>query len=48
MRQKTAEGQSDKTASDMELHMKERGGIEFLHEEKMAPIDILVTFAEYV
>ena len=35
-----AEGQSDKMASDMEVHMKQRGAPEFLHAEKMAPIDI--------
>jgi len=35
-----AEGQSDKLVSDMEVWMKQRGGIKFLHEEKMAPIDI--------
>jgi len=35
----TAEGQSDRTASDMEVHMKQRGGTEFLHAEKIAPID---------
>ena len=36
----TAEGQSDKMASDMGVHLKQRGGIEFLHVEKMMPIDI--------
>ena len=35
-----AEGQSDRMASDMEVHMKQRGGIECLHAEKMAPTDI--------
>ena len=35
-----AEGQSDKMASDMEVHMKQRCVTEFLHVEKMAPIDI--------
>ena len=35
-----AEGQSDRMVSDMEVHMKQRCGIEFLHAEKMAPIDI--------
>ena len=35
-----AEGQSDKMASDMEVSVKERCGIEFLHLEKMAPTDI--------
>ena len=36
----TAEGQSDKMASDMEVHMKQRCVIEFLHVEKIAPNDI--------
>jgi len=36
----TAVGQSDKTASDMEVCMKQRCVIEFLHAEKIAPIDI--------
>jgi len=40
MRQMTAEGQSDKLASDMEVHMKQRCVIEFLHAEKIAPSDI--------
>jgi len=40
VRQMTAEGQSDKMASDMEVHMKQRCVIEFLHAEKIAPIDI--------
>jgi len=35
-----AEGQSDKMASDMEVHMKQRFVIEFLHAEKIAPNDI--------
>ena len=35
-----AEGQSDKMASDMEVQMKQRCVTEFLHAEKMAPIDI--------
>ena len=35
-----AEGQSDQTASDMEVHMKERCVTEFLHAEEMAPTDI--------
>ena len=34
-----AEKQSDRKASDMEMCMKQRGGIEFLHAEKMAPTD---------
>jgi len=36
----TAEGQSDKMASDEEVCMKQRGGKEFLHVEKMASIVI--------
>ena len=36
----TAEGQSDKMASDMEVRMKQRCVIEFLHAEKIAPNDI--------
>ena len=35
-----AEGQSNKTLSDMEAQMKEAGGIEFFHAEKMASADI--------
>jgi len=35
-----AEGQSDKLVCDMEVPMKQMCVIEFLHEEKMAPIDI--------
>ena len=35
-----AEGQSDSMVSDMEACRKKRGAIEFLHVEKMAPIDI--------
>jgi len=35
-----AEGQSDIMVSDTEVHMKQRSGIEFLHEEKVAPTDI--------
>ena len=40
MRQVTAEGQSDKMASDMEVCMKQRCVIEFLQAEKNAPNDI--------
>ena len=40
VRQMTAEGQSDKMASDTEMHMKQRCVIEFLHAEKIAPNDI--------
>ena len=34
-----AEGQSDRMASDLEACTKQRGGTEFLHEEKMALIN---------
>ena len=40
------EGQSDRRASDMEVHMKQRCVIEFLHAETTAPIDICWTFLE--
>ena len=36
----TAEGQSDKMVSDMEVHVKQRCVHEFLHVEKIAPNDI--------
>ena len=35
-----AEWQSDKMESDVEVHMKQRYGIEFLHAEKIESIDI--------
>ena len=35
-----AEGQSDKMASDVEVRVKQRSGIEFLHVEKVAPTNI--------
>ena len=35
-----ADGSCDKMVSDMEMHMKIRRVIEFLHAEKMALIDI--------
>ena len=35
-----AEGQSDKMTSDMEVLMKQRCVIEFLHAEKIEPSDI--------
>ena len=35
-----AEGQSDKMVSDMEVHMKQRCAIEFLHAEKITPNDV--------
>jgi len=34
MQQTTAEGQSDRMASDMEVQMKQRCGTEFLHAKK--------------
>jgi len=40
MRQMTAEGQSDKIVSHMEVRMKQRCVIEFLHAGKNAPNDI--------
>ena len=36
----TAEKQSDKMVSDIEVHMKQRCGTEFTHAEKMASTDI--------
>jgi len=35
-----AEGQSDRTVADREVHMEQRCITEFLHGEKMAPTDI--------
>jgi hypothetical protein len=40
VRQITAEEQSDKMASDMEVRMKQMCVNEYLHAEKIAPIDI--------
>jgi len=40
MTQMAAEGQSNKMASDMEVHMKQRCGLEFLHVEIIARMDI--------
>jgi hypothetical protein len=40
VRQMTAEGQSDKMASDMEVRMKQRCVIEFLNPERIAPNNI--------
>jgi len=34
------EGQSDKMLSDMEVHVKQRCVIEFIHAGKIAPTDI--------
>ena len=39
-----AEGQCDTTASDMEVHMDQRYGIEFLHVDKSAPTNIPLHF----
>jgi len=36
----SAEGQSDKKASVIEVHMKQSGAYEFFHVEKIAPIGI--------
>ena len=35
-----AERQSDRMASDLEVHLKQRDEVEFLCVEKMAPTDI--------
>jgi len=40
MWQMAAEEQSDTMVSHMEVRMKQRCGIEFLHEEKIAPTNI--------
>ena len=39
MWQMAGKGYSDKTVSDMEVHVKQRYGIEFLHVETFLPID---------
>ena len=39
VRQKAAKWQFDKMMSDMEVCLKQRCGVEFLHVEKMEPID---------
>jgi len=41
VQQTATEGQSDKMVSDVEVNMKQRCVTEFLHVEKMAPIDII-------
>ena len=41
-----AEEQSDSNATNMEVHTKQRCGIEFLHVERMAPIDIHLCLLE--
>ena len=35
-----AEGQSDRMASDMEVHVKQKCVVEFRHLEKIVPIHI--------
>ena len=40
MWQMAAEGQSDRMASDMEVHVKQKCVVEFRHLEKIVPIDI--------
>ena len=40
VQQMAAEGQSDRTSSDIEAYMEHRSGFEFLHAKKMAPTDI--------
>ena len=42
MRQMAAEGETDKMVSDMEVCMKQSCVTEFLHVEKMAPIDLFI------
>jgi len=39
LQQLETEGQSDKTVSDMEVHMKQECVIEFCRAENVAPID---------
>ena len=46
MWQIAAEGQSDKMASDIEVQMKQRCVIEFLHADKMVPTDIHLCLLE--
>jgi len=41
-----AEGQSDKMASDVEVHIKQRSVIQFLHVEKITPIDVFLLAKE--
>lgn len=36
----TAESYSDKTVPEMEVHIEQRCGIEYLHEENIASTDI--------
>jgi len=43
-----AEGQSDKMASDMEVHMKQSCGIELFHVETMALTDIHQCLMKFV
>ena len=41
--QMAAEGQSDKMASDMEVHMKQRCVTEFLHAKKLHLLTLMGT-----
>ena len=43
VQQMAAEGQSDKMASDMEMQMKQRCGVEFLRAEKKKIIHLLTS-----
>ena len=43
-----AEGQSDKTSSDMEICMKQECVSEFFHAQKMAPTEIHLMLAEHL
>ena len=40
----TAEGQSDKMLSDMEVCMKQKCATEFLHAEQMTPMTLIDVF----
>jgi len=40
VQQMAAEGQSDRTTSDMKLRLKLKCVVEFLHAEKLASLDI--------
>ena len=39
-RKEKRKGRSDKKASDMKVHMKQRHGVQLLCTEKIAPINI--------
>ncbi len=41
------EGQSDRMASDMEVHITQRGGIKFPHAEKNGTYQYALMLAEY-